>query len=64
MQHQNIQPHSRHTTAQYELNKTSKKKENPVEIGTYYEDQKANDYLTQQHKNSKNTSITTKMTAS
>jgi hypothetical protein len=34
-----------------------------VEVGTDYEHQRAKDYLTQQHRNSNNSSITTKMIA-
>jgi hypothetical protein len=36
-QHQNMQTHSRHTTALYKLNKKSKKKEDSTEDGTDYE---------------------------
>jgi hypothetical protein len=63
-QHQNIQIHSRHMTALYQLNKKSKKREHSVEVGTNYEHQRAKDYLTQQHRNSNSSSITTKMIAS
>jgi hypothetical protein len=63
-QHQNIQTHSRHVTALYQLNKKSKKKEDSVEVGTDCEHQRAKDYLTQQHRNSRNSSITTKIIAS
>jgi hypothetical protein len=41
-----------------------KKKKDSVGIGTDYEHQKAKDYLMQQHRNSENSSITTKTTAS
>jgi hypothetical protein len=37
-----------------------KKKEDYVEVGTDYEHQRAKDYLTQQHRISNNSSITTK----
>jgi hypothetical protein len=40
------------------------KKEDSVEIGTVYKNQQARDYLMQQHRNSKNFSMITKMTAS
>jgi hypothetical protein len=39
-------------------------KEDSVEVGTYYEHQRAQMYLPQQHRNSNNVSITTKMIAS
>jgi hypothetical protein len=38
--------------------------EDSVETGTGYEHPQAGDYLTQQHKNSQNSSMTTEMTAS
>jgi hypothetical protein len=38
-------------------------KEDSVEIGIDYEHQKAKDYIIQQHRNSSNSSITTKMIA-
>jgi hypothetical protein len=40
------------------------KKEDSVEDGTNYKHQRANDYSTQQHKNSNNSSSATKTTAS
>jgi predicted Zn-dependent protease len=45
-QRQKMRTHSRQTTALYQLNKKSKKKEDPVEVGTDYENQRAKDYLT------------------
>jgi hypothetical protein len=44
--------------------KKLKKKKTVIETGTDYECHKAKDYLTQQHRKSKNSSITTKITAS
>jgi hypothetical protein len=38
--------------------KTSKKEDDSVEGGTDYEHQRAKDYVTQQHRNSNNSSIT------
>jgi hypothetical protein len=39
------------------------KKEDSTEVGNDYKHQKAKDYLTQQHRKSKNSSITTKTIA-
>jgi hypothetical protein len=64
MQSQNVKTHSTHTTALYSLNKKPMKQEDSTEISTNHERQKAKDYLTQQHRNSKNSSITTKIIAS
>jgi hypothetical protein len=41
-----------------------KQKEDSIEVSTDYEHQRAKDYLTQQHRNSNNSSIRTKMIAS
>jgi hypothetical protein len=40
------------------------KKEDSVKVGTDYEQQRAKDYLTQEHRNSNNSSIRTKMITS
>jgi hypothetical protein len=40
------------------------KKEDSVEVGTDLEHQRAKEYLTQQHRKSNNSSITTKIIAS
>jgi hypothetical protein len=45
------------------IKQKSKKREDSVEVGTDYEHQRAKDYLTQQHRNSNNSSIGTKMIA-
>jgi hypothetical protein len=46
------------------INKKIEEKEDSVESCTDYEHQKANDYLTQQHRTSNNSSIATKLIAS
>jgi hypothetical protein len=50
-------------TLNVSLRPKSKKKDS-VEVGTDYEHQRAKEYLTQQHRNSNNSSITTKIIAS
>jgi hypothetical protein len=62
-QHQNIQTHSRHA-GPILIEQKSKKEEDPVEFGTDYEHRSTKDYITQQHRNSSNSSITTTVIAS